>query len=219
MSSKVVIFGTGSFAEIVHFYLRHDSDLEVIAFTASQDKIDRETWHDLPVIPFERIEEIYPPDKFKMFIAIGYAKLNKVRAYFYNEAKIKGYTLISYINSKATHWGDTKIGDNCFIFEDVTIQPYVTIGNNVIIWSGNHIGHHVTIEDHCFITSHVVISGHVTVAPYCFLGVNSTIRDGIHIASECVIGAGALILKSTKEKEVYAAERTSLFPKDSSKIF
>lgn len=69
------------------------------------------------------------------------------------------------------------MGDNCFVFENQTIQPFVKIGNDVIIWSGNHIGHHSMIGDHCFISSHVVISGNVKIEPYCFLGVNSSIRD------------------------------------------
>jgi sugar O-acyltransferase (sialic acid O-acetyltransferase NeuD family) len=215
---KVVIFGTASFAEVAHFYLTHDSHYEVVAFTASADSIQQDSLQDLPVVPFETLETFYPPDEYQMFIAIGYAKLNKVRERFYNEAKAKGYTLITYISSQATYWG-TPIGDNCFVFEDNTIQAFTTIGNNVILWSGNHIGHHTTIEDHCFITSHVLVSGHVTIGSHCFLGVNATLRDSISIAPECVIGAGALVLKNTSPKEVYAAERTKIYPKDSSNIF
>ena len=89
-----------------------------------------------------------------MFIAIGYKNMNKIREKFYNEAKSKGYTLLNYLSSKANIFTD-KIGDNCFICEDNTIQPYVKIGKNVILWSGNHIGHHSVIEDHIWICSHV----------------------------------------------------------------
>ena len=56
-------------------------------------------------------------------------------------------------------WARHEIGENCFIFEDNTIQPFVKIGDDVVLWSGNHIGHHAEIGDHCFISSHVVISG------------------------------------------------------------
>jgi sugar O-acyltransferase (sialic acid O-acetyltransferase NeuD family) len=144
-----------------------------------------------------------------MFVPISYKNVNKLRAEKYHQAKAKGYRLISYVCSKAVTWPGLVVGDNCFIFESNVIQPYVEIGNNVILWSGNHIGHHTKIGDHCFISSHVVVSGSVTIEPYCFFGVNSTIRDGITIARECVIGAGALILKDTKEKEIYAGERTN----------
>lgn len=216
MSNKVVIFGTKSFAEVVNFYLKCDSAYEVVAFTATKDHIQQDHWKGLPLVPFEQIEDSYPPDKFNMFIAVGYTQLNKIREKFYHLAKEKGYKLITYINSKITCWEELNVGDNCFIFENQVIQPFVKIGNNVIIWSGNHIGHHVTIGDHCFITSHVVISGHVNIGSHCYLGVNSTIGDSVHIDNQCIIGAGAVVLKNTKEKGVYVGEQAKLFPKNSS---
>lgn len=219
MSQAVVIFGTGSFAEVVHFYLTHDSPFEVVGFTASRDAIEAETWHDLPVVPYEEVETRYPPEAHQMFVAVGYADRNKVREQFYHDARAKGYTLISYLCSKTTHWDDTKIGDNCFIFEDVTIQPYVTIGNNVVMWSGNHIGHHSRIGDHCFITSHVVVSGHVTIGQRCFLGVNATLRDSLTVADDCVIGAGALVMKDTQPGDVYAGPATPPRPRDGKRVF
>jgi len=207
VGSKILIFGTGSFAQVVQFYLTHDSEHEVVAFAVNESHIKDRELMGLPVVPFESIENAYPPGAFKMFVAVGYKKVNQVRASIYGEAKQKGYELITYVSSKCTYWGES-IGDNCFIFEDNTIQPFVRIGNDVVMWSGNHIGHHSSIGNHCFITSHVVISGHVTVGPYCFVGVNSTTRDGISIGESCVIGAGSLIMKSTKEKEVYISART-----------
>jgi len=208
MSDKVVLFGTGSSAEVAHFYLTHDSDHEVVAFTVHEDHRDKEGLRGLPVVPFEQIGERFPPGEFGMHVAVGYSKVNHTRAGIYRQAKEAGYELVSYVSSRCTCWGDTAIGDNCFILEDNTIQPFVTIGNDVVIWSGNHVGHHVTIEDHCFVSSHVVISGHVTVGAYSFLGVNATIRDNVTIAEENVIGAAALILSSTKPRDVFPAQRT-----------
>jgi sugar O-acyltransferase (sialic acid O-acetyltransferase NeuD family) len=207
--SKVVVFGTGSFAECVHFYLTHDSEHEVVAFTVHRDHLgDTTELAGLPVVAFEDLEQTHPPADHDMFVAVGYAKVNRVRAAICDEAKAKGYALISYVSSKATTWGDTRIGENCFVFEDNTIQPFVTIGDDCVLWSGNHIGHHATIGDHCFITSHVVVSGHVTIGSYSFLGVNATFRDAITVGEANVVGAGALIMKSTKDAEVYIAPRT-----------
>jgi len=212
---KIIIFGTGIIGELAHFYFTHDSPYEVVAFTADRDLVKEREFLGLPLIHFEEIEKNYPPDKFNMFVALSYSQLNKVRAEKYEEAKSKGYKLVSYVCSKSVFWGDTEIGDNCFIFENQTIQPFVKIGNNVTIWSGNHIGHHSVIGDHCFITSHVVISGSVTIEPYSFLGVNATIRDGITIARECVIGAGATVVKNTIPRGVYIGKAAELYQKDS----
>jgi len=209
---KVLVFGTSYFGRLALTYLSKDSPYEVAAFTVNKDYITDKKFMGLDVIPFENVQEAYPPDQYSMFVAIGYKHVNKARAEIYNTCKQKGYELISYINSKAIHWGEIEVGDNCFIFENNVIQPFVKIGNNVIMWSGNHVGHDSIIQDHCFIASHAVISGNVTIGPYCFVGVNATFRDGVKVAPECVIGAGALILKDTKPREVYASRHTE--PKD-----
>ena len=45
----------------------------------------------------KKIEDKFPIDKFTMFIAIGYSELNKKREKVFNEAKDKGYELLSYV--------------------------------------------------------------------------------------------------------------------------
>ncbi len=208
MKNRVVIFGTGSFAEVARFYLTHDSHWAVVGFTVHESRLSQGEAFGLPVTPFEDVEERFPPDDFAMYVAVGYSKVNRVRAEIYAAAKAKGYELITYVSSRCTRWGEVPMGDNCFVFEDNTIQPFAAIGNDVVMWSGNHIGHHASIGDHCFITSHVVVSGHVQVGAYSFLGVNSTIRDNVRIGQSNIIGAGALILSSTADGEVYPAART-----------
>ena len=121
--------------------------------------------------------------------------------------KALGYELISYISSHASVLTED-IGENCFILEDNTIQPFVRIGNNVTMWSGNHVGHHSRIEDHCFLASHIVVSGHVTIGESCFIGVNVTIRNHVNIGKKCIIGAGALILKDAAAEGVYIGTAT-----------
>jgi sugar O-acyltransferase (sialic acid O-acetyltransferase NeuD family) len=205
--TKLVIFGTGSFAQVARFLYDRDSPYETVAFTAHGDHVQDSEFDGLPVVPFEELPGRFSQAEHEMFVAIGYKNVNRLRAEVCEQVKAAGYTLATYISSKATWWGQS-IGENCFVFEDNTIQPYAEIGDNVILWSGNHIGHHSVIGSHCFITSHVVVSGHVTVGPYSFIGVNATIRDAISIGSANVIGAGALVMKTTSDNEVYVAPRT-----------
>ena len=204
----VVIFGAGQIAEVVHFYLTHDSEFRVSAFTVDAAYLKDTTFLGLPVVPFEEIQARYPPSRYGLFVAVSYKYANRFRAEKVASAEAKGYALISYVSSKATVWPGLSIGTNTFIMENNVIQPAVRIGKNVIMWSGNHVGHHTTICDHCFIASHAVISGSVTVGEYSFIGVNATIRDNITIGKSCVIGAGTLILHSTKDFEVYIGQQT-----------
>lgn len=214
---KVVIFGAGSLARLAYFYLSEDSSYEVAAFTVNEKYLGEGKLLGVDVVPFERIEETHPPERFAMFVAIGYKRVNKARAEVYNNCKSKGYELISYLSSKATYWDHIEIGDNCLIREHSVIQPFAKIGNDVIIGSAC-IGHDSIIGDHCYIANQAAIAGNVKIGPYCFVGVNATIRDGITLAPECVIGAGAIILKDTEEGGVYPGQKAEKAPFTSSKL-
>ncbi|MGZ5435067.1 MAG: acetyltransferase [Pyrinomonadaceae bacterium] len=206
--SRIVVFGVGQWAQLAHFYLTHDSPHNVVAFTLDRDYLESTEHEGLPVVAFDEIHDRFPPDDFKMFIPISFKRINHARAKKYQDAKQRGYELISYVSSKATIFPSFECGDNCFILEDNTIQPFVTIGNDVVMWSGNHIGHHSKIGNHVMITSHVVISGCCTVEDFCFFGVNATVRDECVIAHDTVVGMGTSILTDTRPYEVYKTAGT-----------
>jgi sugar O-acyltransferase (sialic acid O-acetyltransferase NeuD family) len=198
-----VIFGVKDFAELAHYYLSTDSAHEVVAFCVDRDYIPASgSYRGLPVCAFEDVELQFPPAEYRFFAPMSPANINLARARVYARIKEKGYTCISYVSSRATVF-DNAIGENCFILENNTLQPFTSIGNNVVMWSGNHIGHHGSIGDHVFFTSHVVLSGHCTVEPYCFFGVNATIRDGLTLAEGSFIAMAAAVLKSTEPWGVY----------------
>ena len=209
MSTPLVIFGTGDIAQLAHYYFSTDTDYAVVAFTVDAEYVSSDRFCNLPVVPFDAVAQQYPPAAHAMFIGLSYSKLNQLRKEKYIAAKALGYELASYISSRATALNDGRFGDNCFILEDNTIQPFVTIGNNVVLWSGNHIGHHSVIHDHCFISSHVVVSGGVEIGESCFVGVNATLRDHIKIGERCIIGAGTLLLTDADPEGVYLGEATA----------
>ena len=198
--ARLVIFGAGDIARLAHYYFTRDSEHEVVAFTVDRQYRHADTFLDLPLLDFEEVSKAYPPPEYKMFVALSYAKMNQLRAEKYHQAKRAGFELVSYVSSRCSFLTDYPLGDNCFILEDNTIQPFVKIGNDVTLWSGNHIGHDAAIEDHCFLASHIVVSGHVRIGNNCFIGVNATLRNSITIAPATLIGAGAIIMKDTIEQ-------------------
>jgi len=216
--SRLVIFGAGDIARLAHYYFTHDSPHEVAGFVVDRSFRSSDSFLGLPLADAEEVSTRFPPSEFDMFVAMSYAQTNGLRAGKYQQAKAAGYRLVSYVSSRCTYLSQSAPGDNCFILEDNTIQPFVTIGNNVTLWSGNHIGHDSAIEDHCFIASHVVVSGHVRIGTRSFIGVNATLRNGITIGAESVVGAGALVMKDTRPKNVYLGERAKLFSKPSDEI-
>lgn len=195
-TKKLVIFGDRAFAEIAFEYFTCDSEYEVVAFTVTEEYLKKDNLFGLPVIAFEEIQKIYSPDNYEMYIALTYDNLNRTREYFYEKAREKGYSLANYISSKAFVWRNVELGDNVFIFEHNTIQPFVKIGSNNVLWSGNHVGHHSIIGDHNFISSHVVISGFCNVGNHNFMGVNTTIGNNISVGNDCLLGSFVHVVKN-----------------------
>jgi sugar O-acyltransferase (sialic acid O-acetyltransferase NeuD family) len=216
--AKLVIVGAGDIARLAHHYFRRDSGHEVVAFAVDREFRKEPSFQGLPVLALEDVAAEFPPDQHKAFVAISYARMNRVRAEKYQQIKAKGYELVSYVSSRCSFLTDQPAGDNCFILEDNTIQPFVSIGCNVTLWSGNHIGHDSVIEDHCFISSHVVVSGHCRIKPYCFLGVNSTLHNSTTLEPSTLVGAGAVISKDTVPGGVYVPRRSELLAKKSSEV-
>ena len=132
---KVIIFGCEKTAELALYYLNTDTEYKVVAFTVHSKYNNKDNFMGLPIIDFENLEKEYPPSEFKLFAPDSGGDMNRSREKVYLEGKDKGYSYISYISSKATIC-DNEIGENCFILEDNTIQPFTKIGNNVVLWSG-----------------------------------------------------------------------------------
>ncbi len=210
MPRPLVIFGTGPFAECARYLFEYDGGRTTSAFTLHGEYVRENELRGLPIVPFEELVDRYPPGQHDVFVAVGARDVNRLRAALCAEAAALGYTLASYVSPRATTFPTLEVGRNVFVFENNTVQPYASLGDDVVLWSGNHIGHHSVIGDHCFVTSHVVVSGNVRVGACCYLGINASIRDGIEIGEGCVIGAGAVVMRTTGEREVYLGPRAEL---------
>lgn len=215
MRRKLILFGVAEVAQIAKYYFDIDSNYRPVCFTVDAPYIKESSFEGLPVVPFQEITKEFGTEDHHMFVALSYGQMNKLRAMKYAEAKACGYKIVNYVSSKCTYLSQHKPGENCFIFEDTTVQPFVKIGNNVTIWSGAYIGHHSVVEDHNFIGAHAGIAGHCYIESYCFLGTNSTINHKIKVASETLVGAGAVIAKNTEFQSVWAPTRSIMLDKKS----
>lgn len=206
-SKDLYIFGNGDIAQVAYYYFSNFTNYKIVNFVVDDEYLKEKNFCETELINTSNFLKINK-DNLKIFIALGYSKLNTIRENKYLFFKKKGYEFASYISSQAIILNDNKIGENCFILENNVIQPYSEIKNNVIIWSGNHIGHHSIIDNNVFMSSHVVVSGRVKIEKNTFIGVNSTIRDNIIIGNHSIIGAGSLILKKVDSYSIYKNSST-----------
>jgi sugar O-acyltransferase (sialic acid O-acetyltransferase NeuD family) len=216
---KLILLGDSKFAEIAHEYFEHDSDYDVVAFSVESQYQQRDSFRGLPVVAFEELADHYAPAEHSVHAALTYGQLNRVRARLANEAKAKGYALASYVSSRAFVWRNVQLGEHVFVFEDNTLQPFVTIGRNCVLWSGNHIGHHSTIGDNVFGSSHVVVAGTVTVGDNCFLGINSTIVNDVTIGEDVWLGPAVTVTRDVEPNTVWRPARSDTHPKSAHELF
>ena len=198
--------------------VHHDSSHDVVGFVVDRQFRRGGQFLGLPLSDWEDAPATYPPSEFIMFVAVGYTRMNGARQEKYMAAKAAGYRLASYVSSNCRYLSSTPPGDNCMIFEDNTIQPFVTIGNNVTLWSGGVIAHDSVIEDHCFLAPRVAVAGHVRIGARSFIGINATVINSVTIAAQTLVGAGALIVKDTTAKGVYLSAPARLFEKSSDEV-
>tara|TARA_B110000967_G_C18836341_1_gene536938 strand:- start:110 stop:781 length:672 start_codon:yes stop_codon:yes gene_type:complete len=217
--AKIVIFGAGGGADTAYRYFKSDTNHEIVAFTQNTSMKDKDQFHGLPVVDFENVEDVYPPNEYQMFLLISFDQMSKLRIGKYNEIKKKGYTCASYVASNIFRISEIDVGENCFICENQTINLDVKIGNNVVLWSNNHVGDRTIIKDHVWVTSHVSIGGDVVIGEGCLIGMNSTISHGIKLGKKVFLGAGAVLSKDTKDNEAFAVKGTKPLGLDSETFY
>jgi len=215
---KLVIFGARAFAEISHYYFSQDSEYQVVAFTVDGVYLRESSYRGLPVVPFEEIEQHFPPAEHDLFVAIGIGRVNRDRAAKVAQAEGKGYRLASFLSSRADVADDLVLRPNTMIMERAGIQPLVQVGRDTVIWSATRIGFRGRIGDHCWIVC-PILGEAVTVGDYSFLGINATIAPGLTIGRSNVIGTGALILKNTRDGEIYRGHASTPSRAPSSRLW
>ena len=112
---KVIIFGLDDMAQLAHYYLKNDSNYEVVAFITPKvsDSLVK-SFCSLPVVDFTNIEKKFSNKEYAFFAPVSSEKMNTIKEKVYDSIKYKGYKMISYVSSKTIIY-NTEVGENCFI--------------------------------------------------------------------------------------------------------
>jgi sugar O-acyltransferase (sialic acid O-acetyltransferase NeuD family) len=202
-NTDILIIGTGETGELAYHCFTQDSPYSVSAFCVEDEYKVNDYMKGLPIISLSNVKDTHPPSDFSTFIAVSHTDLNKIRENLFKKVKNMGYECVSYTSSSSIIWDTASIGDNVFIFENVSIQHNCTIGDNVMIWPGSTIAHRTSIGNNSYISPGVSISGFCNLGKNCFLGVNSSLSDGLSVGNFVVIGAGSVIIEDINDKKVY----------------
>ncbi len=193
---KIIIYGTGKLAQMLYYLLKENKEYEVICFTADEEYCRQDTFLSLPLVLFDQIDKIYPPDKYKMLTVIGGLGGTKIRQTMFQKAKEKGYNHINYIHPTTVIEGTVEMGENNIIFPYTILGFSGKMGNNNILREKVYLGHDFILGDHCFIGVGCNIGGESNIGDLSYIAMNTTISNNISIRDKTFIGIGSLVLKN-----------------------
>ncbi len=208
---KIVIYGNGDMAELAIIRFRSTGH-EVIACIVDAHCINSEQVLDLPLYPFTELQARFPAEHYQLFIAIGFAQANQLRAERFELCKELGYTCASWISPSARIGEQVSWGENCCIADQVILEPFVSLKDNVNIGSNSVIGHHSELGEHVYLSAGVLCSGRVSVSPFATLGTGAVIKDNVSIGKGVLIGAGVVLQGNALANTVYAAPNPQILP-------
>ena len=154
--------------------------------------------------PFDEVAPAIRRRAYKMFVALSYAEDEPAAGGEVHEAKALGYELVSYVSSRCSYPAQHPPGDNCFILEDNTVQPFVTHRQQRHALERQP---HRPRLDHRRSLLHQLARRRLRARRRRRVVASSASTRRCATASrsrECtLIGAGALIMKDTTPRSVY----------------
>jgi sugar O-acyltransferase (sialic acid O-acetyltransferase NeuD family) len=203
--TDLIIFGCGKVADILMDAITGEPNPGFVpaGFCVDAAHYAQAQYNGLPVVKAEEVAQHFPPGRYKMLVAIGYHQMNAVRAARVADMRARGYTLVSYVHPAAFVAASATIGENCIILDNVSIGAHAELGDNVCLYPGATVAHHAKVGDNTWVTAGTTIGGSTVIGKNGFLGLNSTIGHNISIGNDNFIGAGAVLTRSTRDKEVH----------------
>ena len=193
-------------AKTIQFYFQRDSEYQFHGFTVDTKFNSVQPFCGHEVFNFETLEVRHPPEKFHVFVAIGPAKMNRLRAQKVREVRDKGYQLATYISPLSAV--NSPVGSNCFVGDMAVIGPFVNVGDNNIIYDSVVVSSDATIGDNCYLGPQSYIGTFCMLQNNSFLGTAATIKSSVNIGEQSFIGAKSYISKNTEPKSVFGVRQS-----------
>ena len=191
---NIVVFGDTAFGERLAKYVIFEGADKLVGFTQEDGYCSKECLLGLPVIP---LSDLKGKKDIEILIAIGYTKMNNLREKIYSMLKEEGFSICTWISSKAIVYSDA-IGEGTIILPNVMIGPGCKIGKCNFFESSVSLSHDNKIGDFNFFSTNCVLGGFAEIKNHCFMGLNCTVKSDICISDYTLLGCGSNMLKNSE---------------------
>ncbi|MFW9829663.1 MAG: acetyltransferase [Candidatus Thorarchaeota archaeon] len=209
---KVIIIGAGGHARVVYECLRHDKNIEPVAFIDNKFGDGSELIMNLPVLgPHSVIPDLIKNGIKGFIVGVGD---NKIRALHFKKFKKLGLEPINAIHPTADIASNVKIGKGVCISLSSTVNTNAEIGDNSIINTGVIIEHEDHIGENVHIAPGTSIAGRVNVKNGTFIGIGSVVKEYLNIGENVIIGAGSVVLNDVPDDVVVVGSPAKVIKKN-----
>ena len=192
--NKLVLLGTGVFAEEIADVVSDCPDVELVGFA---ENLDRErAASPLLDLPVHWIEDLPDLEGCEFVCAIGTTK----RSAFTRQVAALGLPFGRVVHPTARLSRTSELGAGSILNVGVMVAAHTRIGEHVIVNRGALIGHHTTIGDHVTISPGSNIGGRVTIGDGAYIGMGSIVLNDVKIGAGSIVGAGAVVTKDVPER-------------------
>lgn len=218
MTESIVIIGASPFSSMMRCYLEEEEKYRIIAYSVEKAYLSQAEFDGKPLVPLEKLGDLYPASQYRLLNSLGYIKCNSVRERLFHFCKQEGYSFITYVHPSAIV--NSPLGEGCIVLEKSIVGYRNKVGDGCLIYSGVNISHDCNVGDFTYWAPGAIACGNVIIGKSCFIGAGAVLRNRIHIANECVVGAGVYMNRSIDEVgSVYRAPYPVLHHKKSNEIF
>lgn len=198
MPKQILIYGAGTYGKIVYHDIKQfGEDVEVASFVMDEKYVYTDSLYGIPIVPFEKVDNEYPPEDYQMLVCCGYTVMRN-RKIMYDRAKDKGYKLANYISSKAILENTPLMGDNNIVLANAVIGYDGKMGSDNIIFQNVWLGHEFKIGSHSIIGFGSNIGGRAVIGNLSYISIGVTAKGRITFGDESLVGVGTNVIKDVE---------------------
>jgi acetyltransferase EpsM len=187
---KVLVLGTGTFAEEVADLVRDTPEFELAGFVENMNRDRcRETLDGLPI----HWVDDGPALAVEHRAICGIGSVQRER--FVHDASGRGLYFVTLQHPLARVSQTTVSGAGCVISAGAIIGAKSSLGEHVIVNRGALIGHHTSIGYLTTIGPGANIAGNCRLGQRVTVGMSAIVLNGLAIGDGSVIAAGAVVTK------------------------
>lgn len=188
---KLIILGTGAFAEEVADLVQDGTAYRVVGFAINRERDTApESFLGQPVHWFEDLAERLKDNE--VVCSIGSTQ----RLEFTAQLERIEFDFAKIVHPSARLSAQSEIGPGTILSVSVVVAAKTRLGRHVIVNRGVLIGHHTEVGNCVTISPGSNIGGRVKIGNQAYIGMGATVLNDLEIGEGAIVGAGAVVTRN-----------------------